>query len=145
MLKIVRTPPSVQGFFRSLTSKFHWNHADYFKDEVTAMACAEGRHTVTDLVRHLDAKRHRSRYNNFLHVARWDPEKLLHTAALRLLQRLKQTRDRTSYLILDDTVIPKRGQKMEAVGWLHDAAGHRKILGHQTVFAVLRVGEVTLP
>ena len=40
MLKIVHTPSSVDDFFRSLTSEFHWNHADYFQDEVLAMAVA---------------------------------------------------------------------------------------------------------
>lgn len=145
MFRIVRTPSLVQEFFRSLTSEFHWNQADYFRDEVAAMACAEGRHTVTGLVRHLDATHHRSRYNNFLHVARWDPETLLQAAALRLLEGVKPPRDKTIYLILDETVIPKRGQKMEAVGWLHDAAGHCKVHGHQIVFAVLRVGELTIP
>jgi len=145
MFKIVCTPSSVDDFFRSLTSEFHYNHADYFRDEVTAMAVAEGRHTVSSLVRHLDANHHRSRYNNFLHVARWDPEDLLHSAAFRLLQDLAPSKDRTIYLTIDDTVIPKRGKKMEAVGWLHDGSRHRNVRGHQIVFATLRAGGLTMP
>lgn len=145
MFKIVRTPSSVDDFFRSLTSEFHWNHAGYFRDAVLAMALTEGRHTVSNLVRHLDAEHHRSRYNNFLHVARWEPEKLLHTAALGLLETVAPCGNRTLYLILDDTVIPKRGKKMEAVGWLHDATGGGKVRGHDLVFSVLRAGDATIP
>jgi len=145
MFKIVRAPSSVNDFFSSLTSEFHWDHADYFRDEVLAMALSEGRHTISNLVRHLDAEHHRSRYNNFLNVARWEPEKLLHTAALGLLETVAPPRDKTLFLILDDSVIPKRGRKMEAVGWLHDSTGGGKVRGHDLIFSVLRAGEVTIP
>jgi SRSO17 transposase len=145
MFKVGCAPSSVDDFFRSLASEFHWNHADYFRDAVLAMALSEGRHTVSNLVRHLDAEHHRSRYNNFLNVARWEPESLLHQAAVGLLQGIDPPRDKTLYLILDDTVIPKRGRKMEAVGWLHDSTRGGKVRGHDLVFSVLRAGDVTIP
>lgn len=145
MLKIVRTPSSLQGFFSSLTSEFHWHHASYFEALVVAMAVAHGRHNVSNLYRHLNAQTHRTRYNNFLNLNRWDPEKLLQRKARELLDLAGLQKGQTVFLIVDDSFHEKCGKKMEAVGRLHDAVSGQKLSGHQYVFATLRFADVTIP
>ena len=51
--KIVRTPSSLKPFSRSLTSDFHWDHAQYFVQLVLAMAVSWGQHNLANLYRHL--------------------------------------------------------------------------------------------
>jgi len=46
---------------------------------------------------------HRTRFNNFLHVGRWNPEIALRKKALETLYRLSPKKGETIYLILDDS------------------------------------------
>jgi hypothetical protein len=145
MLKIVRTPSFLQGFFRSLTNEFHWHHASYFEALVVAMAVAHGRHNVSHLYQYLDADTHRTRYNNFFNLKRWDPEKLLQRKARELLDLAGLQKGQTVFLIVDDSFHKKCGKKMEAVGRLHDAVSGQKLSGHQYVFTTLRFADLTIP
>jgi hypothetical protein len=63
---------------------------------------------------------HRTRFNNFLHVGRWDPEKSLRKKALEILSRLSPKEGDTMYLILDDSKKYKQGTKINAAGRLFD-------------------------
>jgi SRSO17 transposase len=143
MFKIVRSPAKLNSFFRSLTSDFHWDHARYFRSLVLAMAFAWGRHNISNLHRHLDAATHRTRTNNFLHAARFDPAALLRQKAYEQLAALKLKPGTTVYLILDDSKKGKRGKAMEAVTPLHDTG--RATPGHLYVTAVIRAGQLTMP
>jgi hypothetical protein len=73
MFKIVRTPSLLKPFFRSLTTEFHWDHAQYFTQLVLAMTVSWGKHNLSNLYRHLPAATHRTRFNQFLHSVRWPP------------------------------------------------------------------------
>jgi hypothetical protein len=70
-------PRTLDKFFCPLQCHFHWDHFAYFRLLVLAMAFAWGRHNVTNLHRYLDAQHHRTRFNNFFLVQRWDPEAAL--------------------------------------------------------------------
>lgn len=48
------------------------------------MAFAWGRHTVAHVYRYLDAQHHRTRFNNFFWVQRWDPEAALRQSSDRV-------------------------------------------------------------
>lgn len=139
MFKIVRFPSCLQSFFGSLTTEFHWNHHEYFRWLVLLIACAWGRRNISNLLRQLDARDHphRSRFNNFLNSARWDPEALLRQKAMELLAALHPKPGETVALILDDSKKQKRGKHMEAVGWVHDATTGKSVKGHQYVTAIL--------
>lgn len=143
MFKIVRFPDKLDSFFRSLKNEFHWDHYQYFRTLVLAMAFAWGRRNIVNLDRHLDAPTHRTRLNNFLHAARINEAALLRQMAYEQLEALGLKPGTTVYLILDDSKKDKRGKLMDAVGKLH---GNGKALqGHLYMTAVIRAGDVTIP
>jgi hypothetical protein len=89
------------------------------------------------LYRYLDAPYHRTRFNNFLLVERWDPAAALRQQAQELLRTLHpQPRD-TIDLVLDDSKKAKRGRCMDAVAKMKDASMEAYIRGHQYVCAIL--------
>jgi hypothetical protein len=49
------------------------------------------------------------------------------------------------YLILDGTVLPKRGKQLPKLGWHYDSRVDGLRWGQKLVLAVLRVGELALP
>ena len=74
------------------------------------MAFAWGRRNVANLYRYLDAQHHRTRFNNFFLVQRWDPEAALRQKAQELLRALHPTPGETLYLVIDDSKKAKRGK-----------------------------------
>jgi len=147
MFKIVRFPKNLESFFDSLESQFHWNHFEYFRTLVVLVAIAWGRRNIASLYRHLDSRTqpHRSRFNNFLNVGRWQPQVTLQLKAHELLEMLHLQKGDIIELILDDSKKQKRGKKMEAVSWIHDPVSGRSIKGHQYVTAVLRFRGHVIP
>ena len=122
MFKIVRFPAELNSFFNSLSKNFMWEHIEYFKILVLLMGFGVGRRNIVALHRHLDKKEwtHRSRFNNFLNVGRFDPGKTLEQKSYELLGKLKLKPKDKVFLIIDDSKKGKRGKKMDAVGWIHD-------------------------
>lgn len=147
MFKVVRFPKNLESFFDSLETQFHWGHFEYFRTLVLLMVIAWGRRNISCLYRHLDSRTqpHRSRFNNFLNVGRWQPQVLLQAKAHDLLALLNPQKGDIVDLILDDSKKQKRGKKMEAVSWIHDPVSGRSIKGHQYVTAVLRFGGHVIP
>lgn len=147
MFKIVRFPSKLESFFRSLTTEFHWQHHDYFKTLVLLIAFTCSRRNISALCRHLDEEKfsHRSRFNNFLNVGRWDPQGSLRKKALQQMAALKPEKGDTVYLVIDDSKKGKRGKTMDAVGWVYDPVAQKSVPGHQYVQAVIRFKGQTIP
>jgi len=125
MLKIVGIPPQLDKFFRSLKTCFHWEHFEYFRKLVLAVAVAFGSRNVSNLCRHIDEKGrpHRTCFNNFLNVCRWEPKAALRLKADEMLDRLGPQRGDVVELIVDDSRKEKRGRQMDAVAWRKLKAG----------------------
>jgi hypothetical protein len=145
MFRIIRVPRTLDKFFRPLHCHFHWDHFEYFRLLVLVMAFAWGRHNVAHLYRYLDAKHHRTRFNNFFLVRRWDPEAALRQKAQELLRALAPRPGDVVYLILDDSKKAKRGKRMEAVSKLKDPTTDAYIRGHQYVCGTLLFREHVIP
>src|SRR6266705_6087269 len=109
MFRIIRVPRPLDQFFRPLHHHVHWDHCEYFRWLVLAMALAWGRHHVANFYRYLDAQHHRTRFNNFYLVQRWDPEAALRQKAQERLRALALQPGDTVYLMLDDSKQAKRG------------------------------------
>ena len=88
---------------------------------------------------------HRTRYNNFMNIARWEPEKLLAKKAYETLESLNLKRGETIYFILDDSKKNKRGKEMDAVGWVHDPISKKSVWGHQYIKATIYARGITIP
>jgi Transposase DDE domain len=145
MFRIVRVPPVLDQFFRPLQPCFHWDHWAYFRLLVLVMAFAWGRRNVANLYRYLDPMHHRTRFNNFFLVARWDPAAALRQKAQELLRSLRPRTGETLYLIIDDSKKVKRGRSMDAVGTMKDPTTEAYIHGHQYVGAILVFRDYVIP
>jgi SRSO17 transposase len=128
-----------------LERHFHWNHFTYFRLLVVTIACMWGRRNVANVYRYLEAPSHRTRFNNFFLVARWDPETALHQTAQELLRTLHPQPRETIYLVIDDSKKAKRGQCMEAVAKMKDPVADTYIHGHQYVCAILVCRDQVIP
>jgi SRSO17 transposase len=145
MFRIIRVPPSLDKFFRPLKGHFHWDHFTYFRLLVVAIACMWGRRNVAHVYRYLDAEHHRTRFNNFFLVERWDPEAVLRQQAQELLRRLHPGKGDTLYLVIDDSKKAKRGKCMDAVAKMKDPVTDAYIRGHQYVCAILVCRNQVIP
>jgi SRSO17 transposase len=147
MFRIVKFPSKLEPYFRSLKTYFRWNHFEYFKTLVVLVAFSWERRNISSLYRHLDARAypHRTRFNNFLGVGRWEPEKALAHKAYELLAKLRPRKGETIELIIDDSMKGKRGKEMEAVGFVYDPVNRRIVLGHKFVKATIRFRGHTIP
>ncbi len=99
------------------------------------------------MYRHLDERNwhHRSRFNNFVNVLRWDPQEALRAKAYEMVKMLKPKSNETILLILDDSKKHKRGKAMQAVGWVKDPLSGKTMRGHQYVTATLWFRGYTIP
>lgn len=145
MFRIIRVPASLDKFFDPLRSHFHWNHGRYFRLLVVAMAFMWGRRNVANLYRYLDVAPHRTRFNNFFLVERWDPEAALRQKAQELLRALRPGKGETIYLIIDDSKKAKRGKAMDAIAQMKDPTTAAYIRGHQYVCAILVYHDHVIP
>lgn len=145
MFKIVRFPVKLEPFFHSLKPFFHWDHFSYFRTLVLLFAFAWGRRNTLNLYRYLDATPHRTRFNNFFLISRWDPAACLKQKALQILHSLKPQPGEIVYLIIDSSLKEKRGKHMEAVSKLRDPATGRYFMGHQYVEAALYFRGLVIP
>lgn len=159
MFKIVRFPKKLESFFEPLRDSFLWNHFEYFRMLVLLVAFAFGRRNISALYRHLDrrGRPHRTRFNNFVLLRRWQPEEALAGTAHRMLQALKPRPGDRVYLVIDHTEKEKRGgqktkaakgrptKAMEGVGWIREGSSGRKIRGHQFVCATIVFKGVQIP
>jgi SRSO17 transposase len=145
MFRIIRVPAVLDKFFGSLRPHFHWNHWMYFRLLVLAMACMWGRRTVTNLYRDLEVEHHRTRFNNFFLVERWDPEAALRQKAQELLRALRPGKGETLYLIIDDSKKAKRAKAMDAIAKMKDPTTDAYIRGHQYVCAILVYRDHVIP
>jgi len=147
MFRIVRFPSKPDSFFNSLKNQFHFHHFDYFRTLVLLIAFSWGRRNITSLYRYLDHRYqpHRSRFNNFLNVGRWNPPVVLKIKASEMLANLNPRPGEVVELILDDSKKQKRGKIMAAVNWIRDPLSGRNIRGHQYVTATIRFRGYTIP
>jgi SRSO17 transposase len=145
MFRIIRVPPTLDHFFHTLQPHFHWDHFAYFRLLVLVIAFAWGRRTVASLYRYLDAKPHRTRFNNFFLVQRWDPEAALSQKARELLVALRPIPGETLYLVIDDSKKAKRGTQMDAVAKMKDSTTAAYIRGHQYVCGILVFRQPVIP
>lgn len=102
---------------------------------------------ISSLHKYLDKDRfsHRTRYNNFMNIARWEPEKILAKKAYEIIESLRLREGETIYLILDDSKKDKRGKEMDAVGWVHDPVSKKSVWGHQYIKATIYTRGITIP
>jgi SRSO17 transposase len=145
MFRIIRIPPALDKVFRTLHPHVHWDHGTYFGLLVMVTAFAWGRRNGATRYRYLEAPYHRTRFNNFFLVERWDAAAALRQKARERLRALRPQPGETVYLVLDDAKKAKRGQGMDAVARMKDSSLDAYIRGHQYVCAILVCRDHVIP
>lgn len=92
-----------------------------------------------------DPRRHRTSLSRFLSSSAWPEASTLQRAARRVLQSMKPRRGETLSLLIDDTTIEKRGQKMDAVKKSYDHSRAKFCDGHTVLMLALRFRGVVIP
>jgi len=88
--------------------------------------------------------------SRFFNGRRW-PKEEIHKLRQQMSEELIRSwyggrgRPPLIYLILDGTVLPKRGKQLPKLGWHYDSRIDGLRWGQKLVLAVLRVGELALP
>ncbi|MGH7889827.1 MAG: IS701 family transposase [Thermodesulfobacteriota bacterium] len=146
MIKIVRIPKKVKGFFQPLRpcfSKPQWRHVQAI---VLAMAIVWGKRNIQRLWESLGPDfPHRTKVNDFVVCTLWDPEAALRETALSQLKAMKPGKREEIFLILDDTGISKTGKEMEgAKGYWDHATGEYR-WGHTVLFAFILFRDKLIP
>lgn len=146
MIKIVRIPKKVKGFFKPLRpcfSKPQWRHVQAI---VLAMAIVWGKRNIQRLWESLGPDfPHRTKGNDFVVSILWDPEAALKESALAQLKAMKPGRREEIFLILDDTGIPKRGKEMEGAKTFKDHVTGEYRWGHTVLFAFILFRNKLIP
>jgi len=89
--------------------------------------------------------RHRTRLGGFLRDADWDAPGVLREQVLATLRWMRPRRGETIELLIDDTRVAKRGQRMAALQKIWDHTHQRFTRGHIWVVAAIRFRGVVLP
>lgn len=146
MIKIVRIPKKVKGFFKPLRpcfSKPQWRHVQAI---VLAMAIVWGKRNIQRLRESLGPDfPHRTKANDFVVSILWDPETALRKSALAQLKAMKPGEREEIFLILDDTGIPKRGKEMEGAKSFKDHVTGEFRWGHTVLFAFILFRNKLIP
>jgi hypothetical protein len=123
MMGFPRVVEEFSEFFRRI---FSWNQFKRFREYLSGLITGD-KVTVASIASRLVEPVDQSSLNRFLTLYDWDRERLNRTR-LQLLQEYQETRWRGRGVVaIDDTVIPKRGEKMPGAGKLWDHNSSRYV------------------
>ena len=149
MFRIVKFPVKLEPFFTGLELFFHWDHFTYFRTLTLLFAFAWGRRNISNLYRYIDSDLetcpHRTRFNDFLLVARWDPAAALRQKTQAILKSLKPQPGEVLYLIIDSSAKKKSGKHMEGVSKIKDTNTGAYYMGHTYIEAIVHFRNFIIP
>lgn len=138
MLKIVSKIAPVQDElekYRDLFSKPQFYH---FSNYVTGLIVENHSWTINNMNKLFLENKDQSSLNRFLRKSPWDVDEIT-TKRMKVIDQNPKTKTREEgVIILDDTVNPKTGKKMEGVGWHHynnPSTDKKFTFGHSVVSA----------
>lgn len=144
---MTRTMPCLPGWMQAFFSPLrgHLSVPQYQTLLIFLLGwIASPRRPKLDLIAQSQPGRHRTTLGYLLQHASWDPQNLLTLLVLAIL-RMLAIRDEELYLLLDDTLIRKRGKRMAAVSPLYDHAVQRTYRAHRVLVAAIVVRDMILP
>ncbi len=142
---IDRLPPFVQRFFSPMQAMLHKPQFPHLWGLVLSMVVSLRAAKLVHLSAVVPGGGHRTSKGAFLSRSDWDAPALIERAAMDLLMAMKPKAGEVAYLILDDTRIPKRGQKMGYVSKIWDHKQQRFVRGHVALTAAVMFRGVVLP
>lgn len=143
-MHIDRFPRFLQPTFQTQARFFRGNGFNHFRMLVLAMLITVRKPKLQHLAAAVPRHGHRTSHARFL-LSDWDATGLLESQAWRIIRAMKPQPGEPLYLIIDDTKIKKRGQKMEAVSKVWDPKSHSVVDGHVVIMAAILFRGVSIP
>ena len=138
MLKIVSKIAPVQDELKKYKDLFSKPQFYHFSNYVTGLIVENHSWTINNMNKLFFENKDQSSLNRFLTESPWDVDELT-TKRMKVIDQNPKTKTREEgVIILDDTVNPKTGKKMEGVGWHHynNPSNDKKFtFGHSVVSA----------
>lgn len=105
--------------------------------------CLEARNIkdINDQLR----KKDQSSLNRFLTESPWLNRKLRQKRRQLIKKAIGESRKRTVYLVIDDTVLDKTGLHIEGIGFHHSNSSKRRVRGHNLVTGICIIDGFVFP
>lgn len=137
MLKIIRTPEKLIGFFGCLQDSLSKPQFKHIRSIILAILVTTYRRNITGLDKVTEGGPHRTKRNDFVTIAPWEPQEALRNLAAQQLQKMGIKAGEELVFIIDDTHTRKRGKQMQGAGIYWDNALKKYMWGHNAIFAVI--------
>jgi SRSO17 transposase len=145
MLFIDQIPPQLQYFLGAAVAQATDPQRYWMIRMVLAMAVSMGKRNVKALTLLMAEDDARSTLNDFFTESPWSAPVALQSATLYALAQMKLQPGERIEVLLDGSQKAKRGEKMEALGWVKEAGSKEWRKGHRFLLCYLRVRGVLLP
>lgn len=136
MLKIISKIAPVQEELEKYKDLFSKPQFYHFSNYVTGLIVENHSWTINNMNRLFFNAKNQSSANRFLTESPWDADELT-TRRMKIIDQSPKTRTKEEgVIILDDTVNPKTGKKMEGTGWHHynnPSSSKKFTFGHSVV------------
>ena len=136
MIPITEPPlivKKVANKFREFFNKAQYNH---FITYITGIIVSNNK-TVQGINDSFIEHKDQSALNNFITDSEWDEQAINNRRIELINEHTKDTKAKDSFLIIDDTLSHKTGEKIEQVELFYDHSIYRNVLGHQLITSLL--------
>jgi hypothetical protein len=145
VITIGRVPKILEPFVSHLRFWFSQPQYAHFCPLLIGFAVHFGRRNVKSLYACMQERTCRQKLNDFMVESPWPDERVLAEAAEFTLQRMKPKKGERLEILIDGSSKRKRGQHMDALGYIHEAGTPGFIPGHKYLLVLLRFRGVILP
>jgi hypothetical protein len=146
MIFVDQFPAALKSFFLTIGVEVSAPQQVWLVKTMLAMAVACGRRNVKTLFALLDPEESvRSTLNDFFTQSPWAAPAVLRSGTLHVLELMKLQPGEEIQIILDGSQKAKRGEHMEALGWVKEAGSKEWRKGHRYLLCYLRVRGWCLP
>lgn len=143
-IPIATYPSIIVNNLKHFAEFFSKPQLEHFAQYLTGLMVSENR-TVQGINDNFVCHKDQSNLNRFLTEAEWPEERVEQRRVELIKQELAGMSSRNGALYIDDTLLHKRGDKIEGVGKYFDSATKTYILGHNLVTAQLTIKERQFP
>jgi len=132
MMPITAHPTTVSKLGDKFKNNFSDSNFLHFKNYLTGLIVSDNK-TVAGMNRQLAIAGNQSSLNRFLTDTNWDANSI-NKQRIELLKQNQNTKPKKDGVVsIDDTLIPKSGKHMEAVGKFWDHCEHKYVMAHNMV------------
>ena len=132
MLPIVKYPSFIESALPHFEPIFNQSQIRHFAEYLTGLIVSENK-TITAINSHFLNHTDQSAKNHFLTDSNWDDTQLTAKRLDLILEQCQIKRINDGLLVIDDTLVHKTGEQIEAVDWFWDHSNHKYTLSHQVV------------